>query len=157
MSAPGELVATGLLMGLVYVLTGPDHLAGMAAIVVGAPSRQTGDGAYDQAQTTKGDNHSAFQLGLRWGLGHSLALVVTGSALVAFAGAFSSDYVVMDERLSLILGMYGADSKHLDPVGFRARVCGLPPAAERLDAVSCRESRLQKLYLDPDARTTKQA
>ena len=120
MSAPGELVATGLLMGLVYVLTGPDHLAGMAAIVVGAPSRQTGDGAYDQAQTTKGDNHSAFQLGLRWGLGHSLALVVTGSALVAFAGAFSSDYVVMDERLSLILeGLVGIYTMALGMRGVR--------------------------------------
>ena len=56
------------------------------------------------------------------------------------------------QRLSLILGMYGADSQPLDPAGFRAKVCGVAPAAEGLGSVTCRESRLQKLYLDPDVR-----
>ena len=125
MSTSGELVATGLLMGLVYVLTGPDHLAGMAAIVVGAPSKQTAD---DDLQM---NNNSAFGLGLRWGLGHSLALVL-GSALVAVAGEFSSDYVVMDERLGLFQGLVGIYTMVLGArcvrrsFDHRSDSCGLP-------------------------------
>lgn len=87
----GDFVATGLLMGVVYVLSGPDHLAAMATIVGGARSKRPGG------------NTSAFRLGLQWGAGHSLSVLVVGSALIVAAGAASSDYAAMGERLGLAL------------------------------------------------------
>ena len=54
-------------------------------------------------------------------------------------------------RHSMIMGMYGADTATLQPDAFREQVCGLPPL-EGLDVMGCRESRSQKLYLDPEVR-----
>lgn len=120
MSTSAELVATGLLMGLVYVSTGPDHLAGMAAIVIGAPSKQADVTYEEHHDQMRGRSNSAFLLGLRWGLGNSVALVVAGSSLAVFSGAFSSDYVVMDDRLGLILqGLVGIYTMALGMRGVR--------------------------------------
>ena len=63
------------------------------------------------------------------------------------------------QRLSMIMGMYGADDKLLEPSSFRERVCGLPPNlppedAGGLPSIGCRASRVQKLYLDPDVRSS---
>ena len=101
MSIPGDFVATGLLMGVVYVLTGPDHLAAMATIVCGASS---------ESVARRDGDASPFRLGLQWGAGHSLSILAVGSVLIVAAGATSSDYAVMEERLGLalqiIVGLY---------------------------------------------------
>lgn len=50
---------TGLAAGAAHVVTGPDHLAALAPIAVDRPLK-------------------AFGLGLRWGLGHGLGVVLLG-------------------------------------------------------------------------------
>jgi len=52
-------VITGLIAGLIHVLTGPDHLTAIAPLAVRRP-------------------HRAWIPGVRWGLGHSLGVVVVG-------------------------------------------------------------------------------
>jgi hypothetical protein len=52
-----HLVITGLTLGVVHVLSGPDHLSALAALSVGGSWR-------------------AFSLGIRWGIGHSLGLII---------------------------------------------------------------------------------
>jgi hypothetical protein len=51
-------VGTGLLFGLLHVVTGPDHLSALATLSAGESPC------------------AAFALGIRWGLGHSSGLVV---------------------------------------------------------------------------------
>ena len=52
-------ILSGLAAGAAHVVTGPDHLAALAPIAVQDPGR-------------------AARLGLRWGLGHGLGVVVLG-------------------------------------------------------------------------------
>ena len=51
-------------MGVVHVLTGPDHLSALATL-----SANVG-------------NYHAFWYGVRWGVGHSIGLVVVGSFFI---------------------------------------------------------------------------
>lgn len=60
---PG-LCATGLATGIVHVLTGPDHLSAIAALSVNV------------------GNFRAFWFGIRWGIGHSIGLVLVGSIFI---------------------------------------------------------------------------
>jgi hypothetical protein len=53
-------LAIGCAAGFAHVLTGPDHLAAVSALAADRPRR-------------------AWVLGLRWGLGHSLGIVLLGS------------------------------------------------------------------------------
>ena len=53
------LIFTGLSAGMLHVVSGPDHLAVVAPLVAENPSK-------------------GFQLGLRWGLGHGLGVVILG-------------------------------------------------------------------------------
>ena len=55
----------GFIAGSAHVVTGPDHLAALAPIAVDQPRK-------------------AMQLGLRWGLGHGLGVILLG-ALGVFA------------------------------------------------------------------------
>lgn len=64
-----HLIGTGLLMGLVHVLSGPDHLSALATLSVG-------------------NSWKAFYLGIRWGLGHSTGLVLIAAIFLAFDGDF---------------------------------------------------------------------
>jgi hypothetical protein len=56
-------------MGLVHVLTGPDHLSALATLSANAGSGQ------------------AFWYGVRWGIGHSIGLVVVGSIFIFISNA----------------------------------------------------------------------
>jgi len=58
------LVATGIGMGVVHVLTGPDHLSALATLSANALPYQS------------------FWYGVRWGIGHSIGLVVVGSIFI---------------------------------------------------------------------------
>ena len=53
----GGLIGVGATLGMVHVLTGPDHMSALAQISCGA--------------RVKG-----FWLGLKWGVGHSLGLLL---------------------------------------------------------------------------------
>jgi len=61
------LVITGLTLGLVHVLAGPDHLSALAALSVGT-------------------SYKAFLLGVRWGIGHSTGLVAVAIVFIALKG-----------------------------------------------------------------------
>ena len=67
MSAPQWLgvIGTALGLGVIHVMTGPDHLSALSILSVGKPYR------------------IAFGLGVRWGCGHSFGLLVV--AIIFFA------------------------------------------------------------------------
>ncbi|RLN02930.1 hypothetical protein BBJ28_00002055 [Nothophytophthora sp. Chile5] len=58
------IVATGLLLGVVHVLTGPDHLSALIVLSAGSSWRSC-------------------QLGMRWGCGHSTGLVLVTACFLA--------------------------------------------------------------------------
>lgn len=61
------LISTGLVLGIVHVLAGPDHLSALATLSVGSSWR-------------------AISLGVRWGLGHSTGLVVVAFIFIMLKG-----------------------------------------------------------------------
>eukprot|EP00667_Euglena_gracilis_P012896 EG_transcript_13268 len=85
------LMSSGLTMGLLHVVTGADHLAALASLSVGQSWR-------------------SFSLGVRWGLGHSVGLLLCtvvfmylGEATVCRFGEFN-DYVV--GAVMILLGVF---------------------------------------------------
>lgn len=64
MSSAITLVGSGVVMGIVHVLTGPDHLSALATL-----SSNVG-------------NLDSFWYGVRWGVGHSMGLIAVGSVLI---------------------------------------------------------------------------
>jgi len=99
-----ELINTGIIMGIIHVLAGPDHLSALATLC--------GTNLTDEPSGLDG-----FLLGVRWGVGHSFGLIVVGGVLI-LAQEQSEDWIGMDGGLSaifeslvgvfmLILGCYG--------------------------------------------------
>lgn len=60
-----RLVGTGTVMGIVHVLTGPDHLSALATI------------------SSNVDAPEAFGCGVRWGVGHSIGVILVGAVFIA--------------------------------------------------------------------------
>ena len=96
----GSLIGTGIALGVVHVLTGPDHLSALATL------------SANESSLT-----SACSLGIRWGIGHSSGLLVVGITLIALSHA-GQDSVDMPDSWShffetvvglfmLLLGAYG--------------------------------------------------
>ncbi|KAE9302489.1 hypothetical protein PF008_g22481 [Phytophthora fragariae] len=81
----GKIISTGLLLGVVHVLTGPDHLSALAAMTTGSSWR-------------------AFTLGIRWGCGHSIGLVVM--ALIFFAAGQTVDLDAVGGYLNYVVGFF---------------------------------------------------
>lgn len=67
-------ILAGLLAGLIHVLSGPDHLAAIAPL--SADRRRAG-----------------WQIGFRWGLGHSLGVLLIGFLSLAMRGLLPLDLV----------------------------------------------------------------
>jgi len=102
-------------MGIIHVLTGPDHLSAIATLSGTNIERNT--------------RRSSFMLGVKWGLGHSFGLLLVGGILI-FLEESSGDWIGMDTTLSrilesfvgvfmLCLGIYGlfkADRNHKEGV-----------------------------------------
>ena len=59
-----QYVVKGLLLGVLHVISGPDHMSAMATLSVGTSAL------------------GAFWLGVRWGLGHSIGLILMTVAMV---------------------------------------------------------------------------
>jgi len=57
-------VGTGLGLGVVHVLSGPDHISAIATLSVGS-------------------SFQAFWLGVRWGCGHSLGLIIMAALILS--------------------------------------------------------------------------
>ena len=96
----GSLIGTGIALGVVHVLTGPDHLSALATL-----------------SANESRLSSAASLGIRWGLGHSSGLLLVGIVLIAVSHA-GQESVDMPDALShffesvvgvfmLLLGSYG--------------------------------------------------
>ena len=66
-----ELASTGLLMGIIHVLAGPDHLSALATLS-GTNIRSNNNGYLE-----------SFLLGIKWGLGHAIGLIVVGAILIS--------------------------------------------------------------------------
>ena len=89
MSTTIELINTGILMGIVHVLTGPDHLSALATL----------NGMNISKQQHSNNNCDSFLLGIKWGLGHSLGLLVVGGMLIVMEESGSE---VRDNMLYII-------------------------------------------------------
>jgi len=98
-----DLINTGILMGIIHVLSGPDHLSALATLS-GTNTRHQTPGA-------------SFLLGIKWGLGHSFGLLIVGGIIVAMEEE-SNEWIGMDSTASkwiegfvgvfmLCLGCYG--------------------------------------------------
>lgn len=90
-----QLALTGMLFGLIHVLTGPDHLSALATLSAGSSWR-------------------SFALGIRWGCGHSIGLIVMAVVFIALDGKldFSVLNVVTDVLVGVFmvaLGVYGVN------------------------------------------------
>ncbi|EEY67441.1 uncharacterized protein PITG_04479 [Phytophthora infestans T30-4] len=81
----GKIISTGLLLGVVHVLTGPDHLSALAAMTTGSSWR-------------------AFTLGIRWGCGHSIGLIVM--ALIFFVAGQTVDLDAVGGYLNYVVGFF---------------------------------------------------
>mmetsp|Transcript_6865 Transcript_6865/g.12326 ORF Transcript_6865/g.12326 Transcript_6865/m.12326 type:complete len:315 (-) Transcript_6865:1633-2577(-) len=92
-----DIIASGVAMGVIHVLTGPDHLSALATL-----SANVG-------------NCQAVSYGVRWGIGHSTGLLIVGVAMIALS---SGDEVTISPTLEtaletlvgifmLLLGTYG--------------------------------------------------
>jgi len=78
------LIGDGMAMGVIHVLTGPDHLSALATL-----------------SSNAGYNFVAFWYGVRWGIGHSIGLILVGSILIAITN--SNSEFQMPEKLETIL------------------------------------------------------
>lgn len=93
-----DLVNTGVLMGIVHVLTGPDHLSALATL----SGSDLGD-ANANANGGRGRSRlGGFFLGVRWGLGHSLGIVLVGGTLI-WADQRSEDWIGVDGTVATAL------------------------------------------------------
>lgn len=81
----GKIIGTGMLLGVVHVLTGPDHLSALAAM-------------------TTSSSWKAFSLGLRWGCGHSIGLVIM--AFIFFAAGKSFNLHDVGVYCNYIVGVF---------------------------------------------------
>ena len=82
----GGVIGTGLALGIVHVLTGPDHLSALATLSVGKTAR------------------AAFGLGVRWGCGHSFGLLIV--AIIFFAVGQSVNIDTLTYWADMFVGFF---------------------------------------------------
>lgn len=89
-----ELINTAIIMGIIHVLTGPHHLSALATL----------SGTSISSLSSDDDSHNveAFLLGIKWGIGHSIGLLVVGAILI-FMEESSSEWIGMDARWSVVV------------------------------------------------------
>eukprot|EP00484_Ammonia_sp_Unknown_P028553 CAMPEP_0197036054 /NCGR_PEP_ID=MMETSP1384-20130603/13668_1 /TAXON_ID=29189 /ORGANISM="Ammonia sp." /LENGTH=386 /DNA_ID=CAMNT_0042466183 /DNA_START=36 /DNA_END=1196 /DNA_ORIENTATION=- len=81
-----NVIGTALALGVVHVLTGPDHLSALSTLSVGKPLK------------------TAFGLGVRWGCGHSFGLLIV--AIVFFALGQGIDLTKLSYWADLFVGVF---------------------------------------------------
>ena len=99
-----DLIKQGMLMGTCHLLTGPDHLAAMATIC----------GIYMRSNRSSGSSRfESFMLGIKWGIGNSIGLLIVGSIMITLQQGQTSrrrrkEDIEMDVWWSVLLdGMVG--------------------------------------------------
>eukprot|EP01083_Nonionella_stella_P259714 886415_1 len=81
-----SVIGTALALGIVHVMTGPDHLSALSTLSVGKPLK------------------TAFGLGVRWGCGHSFGLLIV--AIIFFAVGQQIDLSVLSYWADLFVGIF---------------------------------------------------
>lgn len=84
-STAGNLIGLGLSLGVIHVLTGPDHMSALATLAVGSKWK-------------------AFALGIRWGLGHSAGLLIIALIFLTVDGDVSLEAI--EEVCSWVVGVF---------------------------------------------------
>ncbi|KAL3790802.1 hypothetical protein HJC23_004703 [Cyclotella cryptica] len=121
-----RLISTGVIMGIVHVLTGPDHLA--ALMTLSGTDVRCGNNVYHALSESQ--KCEAFFLGVRWGIGHSMGLILTGGVLIFLQERTSRYWLGTDNWIAtlsegfvgifmLIVGAYGMmkalrNKEHID-------------------------------------------
>lgn len=83
---------TGLLLGAWHVVSGPDHLAAIAPLVVGPD--------HEHGPTRASGERRSSRIGLAWGLGHASGVWLVGLVLLAFGSLIPLELVgVWSERI----------------------------------------------------------
>ena len=84
----GRLFVTGVTMGIVHVLTGPDHLSALATLSANI------------------NDKNAFYLGAQWGVGHSTGLICVAAILISLDNVDRSneddESIVVSDKLQTI-------------------------------------------------------
>ena len=81
-----QVIGTALGLGIVHVMTGPDHLSALSTLAVGKPLK------------------IAFGLGVRWGCGHSFGLLIV--AIIFFALGRSVDLDALTFYADIFVGIF---------------------------------------------------
>ena len=73
-------------MGIIHVLTGPDHLSAVATLSANMGTK------------------AGFKYGIKWGMGHSLGIIFVGSILIGINNQSDNDEdkIVMPQWLSIL-------------------------------------------------------
>ncbi|ETV90297.1 hypothetical protein H310_14896 [Aphanomyces invadans] len=103
-SSMGKLVATALGFGVFHVMSGPDHLSALATLSAGSSWR-------------------SFALGVRWGCGHSIGLIIMAFIFILLDDSLNlekldivTEVVVGVFMIGLgVHGVYNANKKLGDP------------------------------------------
>ncbi|KAL7518233.1 hypothetical protein ACHAWX_003079 [Stephanocyclus meneghinianus] len=117
MSATTELFLTAIIVGTLYTLTGP-NLAALATLSGADILNHHLDDDISDCNKKKKRKRESFLLGIRWGLGNSIGLLLVGGILIGLQNDTSVEWVWMDYWVRtmlqafvgvflLILGTYG--------------------------------------------------
>lgn len=116
-----ELVLTGLSLGMLHVLAGPDHLSALATLSVG-------------------NSWKAMTLGIRWGLGHSTGLVVVAFIIIALKAEINLGKI--GQVCNAVLGVFMVVIGSLGVIGaFRTYGVKVKKRDLDIDRLSTRESK----------------
>lgn len=130
------MIGTSVSLGIVHVLTGPDHLSALSTLAVGKSLK------------------AAFGLGVRWGCGHSFGLLVV--AIIFFALGQSLDLDGVGYWADMFVGIFmiflGAWYMFK---AFRERTLN-PQDSQRVDDADLEKIEIQKIdqLADPEIDDT---
>ena len=112
---------TGLSLGMLHVLAGPDHLSALATLSVG-------------------NSWKAMTLGIRWGLGHSTGLVVVAFFFIALKGEMN--LIKIGQVCNAVLGVFMIIIGSFGVIGaFRTYGIKVKKRDLDIDGLSTRESK----------------
>ena len=92
MSEAIQLATTGLLMGFIHVLAGPDHLSALATL------------SGTNIRSEENNYVHSFLLGIKWGLGHAFGLIIVGAILIAIDVPFNN--ATVSTTLEAFVGVF---------------------------------------------------
>ena len=109
MSTINELLNTSILVGVLYTLTAP-NLAALATLSGIDVLKHRDDDFDDSSSKNKKPRAKTFLLGIEWGIGNSISLMLIGGIFIGIqSGDPNEDWIWMDDSLrSMIQAFVGA-------------------------------------------------